>query len=85
VSGKTGSRPEDFTAAAEAAAGQPLKDWFASVIGAPGEVDYAEALVLYGLDLTRSEGKDGARFVLSSAANANQSHTARRRSWLGLQ
>lgn len=85
MSGQTGFRPEEFTAVAEGVAGQPLKDWFASVIGAPGEVDYAEALDLYGLDLTRSEGKDGAKFVLSSAANANQSQTARRRSWLGPQ
>lgn len=84
-SGKTGFRPEDFTAVAEGVAGQPLKDWFASVIGAPGEVDYAEALDLYGLDLTRSETKDGVKFALSSAANANPSQTARRRSWLGPQ
>ena len=84
-SGKTGFRPEQFTAVAEGVAGQPLTDWFASVIGAPGEVDYADALDLYGLDLTRSEAKDGPKFVLSGAANADQNQIVRRRSWLGPQ
>jgi len=82
-SGKTGFRQEDFTAVAEGVAGQPLKDWFASVIGAPGEVDYAEALDLYGLELMRSEANGGDKYVLSIAATATRSQAARRRSWLG--
>lgn len=82
-SGKTGFRPEEFTAVAEGVAGQPLKPWFDSVIGAPGEVDYTEALDWYGLALTRSEGEHGARFALSAKPDADPAQTARRRAWLG--
>lgn len=78
-SGKTGFRPEDFTAIAERASGVPLKAWFAEVVGAPGEVDYAEALAWYGLALTRGEDK----YVLSIAPDADPSQIARRRAWLG--
>lgn len=82
-SGKAGFRPDEFTAVAESVSGHSLTDWFSRVVGSPGEVDYAEALDWYGLDLTRSETKDGARFTLSIAADANPEQTARRRAWLG--
>lgn len=82
-SGKAGFRPEDFTAVAEGVAGQSLKPWFASVIGSPGEVDYAEALNAYGLTLTRSEAKDGDKFTLSIAPDARPEQAAQRRAWLG--
>jgi len=82
-SGKVGFRPEEFTAVAESVAGHPLTDWFASVVGSTVEVDYAEALDCYGLALTRSEAKDGASFVLSIAADADQRQTAQRQDWLG--
>lgn len=79
-SGKQGFRPEQFTGVAESVARQSLEAWFASVVGSPGEVDYAEALDWYGLKLTRSEAKDGDKFALSVAADARQA--ARRRAWL---
>ncbi len=82
-SGKVGFRPEEFTEVAESVAGHPLTDWFASVVGSPVEVDYAEALDLYGLELARSEAKDGASFVLSIAADADQRQAAQRQNWLG--
>jgi len=82
-SGKVGFRPEEFTAVAESVSGHPLTDWFGSVVGSPVEVDYAEALDCYGLALTRSETKDGASFVLSIAADADQRQTAQRQDWLG--
>lgn len=82
-SGNVGFRPEEFTAVAESVSGQPLKDWFSSVVGSPVEVDYAEALDWYGLELTRSETKDGVKFVLSVAPTADQKQTVRRQAWLG--
>lgn len=86
-SGKTGFTPAQFQAVAEAVAGQSLQPWFASVVGAPGEVDYAEALDWYGLALTRTEAKagakDGAKFELSIAPDATPAQTARRKAWLG--
>jgi predicted metalloprotease with PDZ domain len=82
-SGKVGFRPEQFTAVAESVSGQPLKDWFSSVVGSPGELDYAEALDAYGLDLTRSETKDGSKFVLSVSTGEDQTQAARRKAWLG--
>jgi predicted metalloprotease with PDZ domain len=82
-SGQTGFRSGEFVAVAESVAGHPLKAWFASVIESPGEVDYAEALDEYGLDLARSETKDGAKFVLSIAPGSDQPQAARRRAWLG--
>lgn len=82
-SGQTGFRPEDFTAVAESASGLPLKAWFQRVIGSPGEVDYAEALAAYGLDLTRRETQDGVKFTLEIAPDASPAQTARRRAWLG--
>lgn len=81
-SGKRGFRPEQFTAVAESVAGQPLEPWFASVIGSPGEVDYAEALDWYGLKLTRGEIKDGQAFALSVAADADSRRAEHRRAWL---
>ena len=82
-SGKTGFRPEQFTAVVEGVCGHSLKDWFSSVVGSPGELDYAEALDAYGLDLTRSETKDGSQFALSLAPGADPKQTARRQAWLG--
>ena len=83
--GKTGFRPEQFTAVAETVAGHPLQPWFAAAIGAPGELDYAEALDWYGLDLTRTETPDGPKFALSVAPDADAAQTARRRAWLGTE
>jgi predicted metalloprotease with PDZ domain len=82
-SGKVGFRPEEFTAVAESVSNRPLKAWFSSVIGSPVEVDYAEALDWYGLDLARSETKDEAKFVLTVAPDADSKQTARRQAWLG--
>lgn len=82
-SGKTGFKPEQFTAVAESVAGQSLKPWFASVIGAPGEVDYAEALDWYGLTLSQSPGEHGPKFVLAIAPDATPEQMARRKAWLG--
>lgn len=82
-SGKTGFRPEEFTAVAEAVAGHPLKDWFSGVIGSAGEVDYAEALDWYGLQLQRGEAKGGEKLTLAVAGNANQKQKQRIQDWLG--
>ena len=81
--GKTGFRPEEFTAVAESVAGQSLKPWFASVIAAPGEIDYAEALDWYGLDLTQTPGEHGPKFALSIKPDATPEQAARRKAWLG--
>lgn len=82
-SGKAGFQPEEFSAVADSVAGRPLDDWFADVVASPHEVDYAEALDWYGLVLTRSETKDGAKLVLSIAADADPRQAARRKAWLG--
>ena len=82
-SGQVGFRPEQFTAVAQDVAGHSLKAWFSTVVGSPSELDYAEALEAYGLDLTQSENKDGPKFTLSVAPDADAAQTARRRAWLG--
>lgn len=81
--GKTGFKPEQFEAVAEGVAGQSLKPWFDSVIAAPGEVDYAEALDWYGLALTQGQGEHGPKFALSIKPDATPEQVARRKAWLG--
>lgn len=80
--GKTGFKPEEFEAIAESVAGRSLKPWFASVIAAPGEVDYAEALDWYGLALTQGVGEHGPKFALSIKPDATAEQGERRKAWL---
>lgn len=81
-SGKTGFRPEDFTAVAEEAAGRSLADWFARTVKSPGEVDYQEALDWYGLQLRRDEASGGEKFTLSIAPDANDAQRRHLEEWL---
>lgn len=81
--GKTGFKPEEFEAVAEQVVGQSLKPWFDSVIAAPGEVDYAEALNWYGLVLTERQGEKGRSFALSLKPDATPEQVMRRKAWLG--
>lgn len=82
-SGKSGFRPQEFSAVVEEVAGRPLSDWFHAVIGTASELDYAEALDWYGLRLERAPGGERVQWTLSVSDTASATQKARLAAWLG--
>jgi predicted metalloprotease with PDZ domain len=63
--GARGFTPDEFRAVAEAVAGTSLQTFWAEAINGTGELDYAEALKLFGLRF-RASGPPGARPYLGA-------------------
>lgn len=83
-SGDVGFRPEQFAAVVAGVAGTPVDDWFASVVGSAGELDYAEALDWYGLRLDQVEGDDGkVQWKISVSDSADADQRRRLADWIG--
>lgn len=57
-SGARGFTPNEFRAAAEAVAGEPLSGWFAHAVDSTGELDYTEALDWLGLAFRDADPED---------------------------
>mgnify|MGYP003937796877 CR=1 FL=1 len=84
-SGPTGFRPEEFAAVLEGVVGKPMADWFATVVGSATELDYAEALGWFGLELTQREDGDKTKWSVSASNDADEAQRRRFAEWLGVE